>query len=295
MLPLFAQVDEKPETIKQSSLPSDESSPNEKLIYDSRSGRFYEKQIEEVCRDEYCAIDETTGEQVLLSIEEKERIFLDSIQSFYYSDKKILADEDFERLKEDLAWEGSKVVLLNRQETRFLNAMTSYLKGQPIMSDEEFDALKVELREAGSKVAVSTEPKCYIDTGICTVSFMEDKFRKATLYVPVGIPTLLFSLGALYELIAPLRSINPLITLLLACAPAWAFTKSFTDSVFATDDATVAVGPCPACGATNHVFFGSVLGIKGPTSEAAFKCKACKEDVTLRRKTLRARTAPKMS
>jgi hypothetical protein len=57
----------------------------------------------------------------------------------------------------------------------------------------------VELREAGSKVAVSTEPKCYIDTGICTVTFTEDKFREATLYIPVGLPTLLFSLGALYE------------------------------------------------------------------------------------------------
>lgn len=35
---------------------------NDKLIYDARSGRFYEKKIEEVCREEYCAIDETTGE-----------------------------------------------------------------------------------------------------------------------------------------------------------------------------------------------------------------------------------------
>ncbi len=35
---------------------------NDKLIYDARSGRFYEKKLEEVCREEYCAIDETTGE-----------------------------------------------------------------------------------------------------------------------------------------------------------------------------------------------------------------------------------------
>jgi hypothetical protein len=38
----------------------------------------------QICRDEYCAMDETTGKQILLSKEEKERIFLDSIQSFYY-------------------------------------------------------------------------------------------------------------------------------------------------------------------------------------------------------------------
>lgn len=35
---------------------------DDKLIYDARSGRFYEKKLEEVCREEYCAIDETTGE-----------------------------------------------------------------------------------------------------------------------------------------------------------------------------------------------------------------------------------------
>ena len=38
-------------------------------------------------------------------------------------------------------------------------------------SDAEFDRLKSSLRESGSVVAVSTEPKCYIDTGICTVTF----------------------------------------------------------------------------------------------------------------------------
>ena len=40
---------------------------NDKLIYDARSGRFYEKKIEEVCREEYCAIDETTGERLPLA------------------------------------------------------------------------------------------------------------------------------------------------------------------------------------------------------------------------------------
>lgn len=42
-------------------------------------------------------------------------------------------------------------------------------------SDTEFDRLKSSLRETGSLVAVSTEPKCYIDTGICTVTFQVRK------------------------------------------------------------------------------------------------------------------------
>lgn len=39
------------------------------------------------------------------------------------------------------------------------------------LSDEEFDRLKASLKASGSAVAVSKEPKCYIDTGICTVTF----------------------------------------------------------------------------------------------------------------------------
>lgn len=42
---------------------SQEQLGDDKLIYDARSGRFYEKKLEEVCREEYCAIDETTGEE----------------------------------------------------------------------------------------------------------------------------------------------------------------------------------------------------------------------------------------
>lgn len=42
-------------------------------------------------------------------MKEKERIFLDCIQSYYYSGRQLLGDEDFNKLKEDLAWEGSPV------------------------------------------------------------------------------------------------------------------------------------------------------------------------------------------
>lgn len=38
-----------------------------KLVYDPRTGRFSEAQIEEICREEYCAIDEKTGQPILLS------------------------------------------------------------------------------------------------------------------------------------------------------------------------------------------------------------------------------------
>ena len=65
-------------------------------------------------------------------------------------------------MKEDLAWNGSSLVQMNRQETKYLAAVQAYLKGTPILSDTEFDQLKAQLKEEGSSFASSKEPKCYI-------------------------------------------------------------------------------------------------------------------------------------
>merc|ERR1719491_2115931 len=110
--------------------------------------------------DEYCVVDKETGELVRLTLEEKERIFMDALQSYYVSGRQLLNDQDFDSLKEDLAWNGSKMVNMNRQETKYLAAVQSYLKGTPTLSDEEFDSLKEELKEEKSKFASSKEPKC---------------------------------------------------------------------------------------------------------------------------------------
>lgn len=50
-----------------------------------------------------------SGKPMLLTTGEKERIFTDAIQSFYYNQRQMLDDDDFDKLKEDLAWEGSPV------------------------------------------------------------------------------------------------------------------------------------------------------------------------------------------
>jgi hypothetical protein len=84
------------------------------------------------------------------------------MQSYYISGRQLLNDADFDRLKEDLAWSGSKMVKMNRQETKYLAAVQAYLKGTPILSDAEFDQLKAQLKEEGSTFASSKEPKCYI-------------------------------------------------------------------------------------------------------------------------------------
>jgi len=195
-------------------------------------------------------------------------------------------------LKEDLQWNGSEVAILNRKEAKYLASMQAYLKGSPIMSDGEFDTLKKELKEAGSKFAVSTEPKCYIDTGICRVTFQHDDFRNNLLYLPALALFSLAWLGIGFEVIEPIIRINPVILAILGSPLIWAGTQFVTDTLLFPGN-YIAYGPCPNCEVNNRVYFGDILGVEGFSKEANGKCPSCKQEITVQRNTLRASTLPK--
>jgi len=51
------------------------------LAFDAKDGRFFETNADEcIPDDEFCMVDEETGKPIRLTLEEKERIFLDSLQ-----------------------------------------------------------------------------------------------------------------------------------------------------------------------------------------------------------------------
>ncbi|KAL3822492.1 hypothetical protein ACHAXA_002510 [Cyclostephanos tholiformis] len=271
------------------------TSARKEIGYDASTGRFFETDIDpEDCipDNEYCVIDQDSGAPVRLTLEEKERIFLDALQSYYISGRQLLNDADFDRLKEDLAWSGSKMVKMNRQETKYLAAVQAYLKGTPILSDAEFDQLKAQLKEEGSTFASSKEPKCYIDTGICTVTYQQDKFRNNLLYLPVGAILGIVWLALGFELIEPIIRINPIILAALGAPLIYNGSISITES-FIFPNNKIVYGPCPVCETETRVYFGDILGVEGFGDVATVKCTKCKSEINVQRKSLRASTLPK--
>eukprot|EP01039_Chlorochromonas_danica_P003526 gene3526-3862_t len=239
--------------------------------------------------EEFCLLDKESGEIIYLTKEEKERVFLDAVQSYYFSGRNVLTDKQFDRLREDLSWEGSVLVTLNRNETHFLNAMQAYAKGKPVMSDVEFDELKESLKESGSKIAVTKEPKCYVDTGVCKVNWSKDGLRTSSLYFPAGLIASTVFLGLFYEVPLIREYLNPLLLLLVGAIPISNISKRVTEELFFKDP-LVAYGPCPSCGVENRVFFGDVLGVEGDHDESSIKCTNCKTSMTIKRSTLRVST-----
>lgn len=242
--------------------------------------------------DEFTVIG-NDGKRVSLSKGEKERVFIDAIQSYYFSGKQVLNDNEFDQLKEDLAWEGSDYAVLSRDENRFLSAMAAYGKGEEsIMSDAEFDELKAKLKAQGSLVAVSKEPRCFIDTGVCSVTFTPDRFRAIVLYVPAFfLGTLLWG-GGTYELIPATRGLNPILSLLVGSPLIVAAAQYVTEQVIFKDP-FIARGPCPDCGVDNRLFFGDVLGVEGNGLEGDIQCTNCKAALKVNRETLRVSSKPK--
>mmetsp|Transcript_9656 Transcript_9656/g.16821 ORF Transcript_9656/g.16821 Transcript_9656/m.16821 type:complete len:322 (-) Transcript_9656:227-1192(-) len=266
-------------------------SNRKEIAYDGE--RFYETGLEDedcIPSKEYCFVDPKTSETIRLTIEEKERMFLDSLQSYYASGRQVMDDAEFDSLKEDLAWNGSEVVNLNRKEVNYLEAMQAYMKGKPIMNDGEFDTLRSELKEDGSKIAVSKEPKCYIDTGICTATFQKDNFRNNLLYLPaISIIGLLW-LGIGFEIVG--GRINPLILGAFGIPVIGTAARAVTDNLLFPDN-LVAYGQCPSCEAENRIYFGNILGVEGFGKQGSIKCTKCKVPMIVQRRSLRASTLPK--
>jgi len=268
------------------------TSARKELKFDDKRGRFFETDMDsEECipDEEYCAIDDDTGTRIRLTMAEKERIFLDSLQAYYASGRQLLPDEDFDALKEDLQWNGSSVVVVNRQESNYLAAMEAYLKGNPIMDDVEFDLLKKELKETGSKFAVDKEPKCYIDSGVCKVTLQEDKFRSNLLYLPAILTLSVVWLGLAFEIIEPFIRVNPLILFALGVPLISQGSKTITED-YIFQNKLVAYGPCPSCEHENRLYFGDILGVEGFGDEGKVKCPKCKAPFTVQRQSLRAST-----
>lgn len=204
----------------------------------------------------------------------------------------MLSDTEFDLLKEDLVWNGSPVVAMSKQEVRYITAMQEYIKGTPVMPDKEFDALKQSLMDEGSKFAVQTDPKCYIDTGICKVTLQEDKFRSNLLYLPAGSILMVAWLFFGFELIEPIIRLNPVILAILGLPWVYTGAKGITENLI-FQDKKIAYGPCPSCNFQNRVYFGNILGVEGFGSVAEVKCPNCKATFNVQKNTLRASTLPK--
>lgn len=243
--------------------------------------------VQEVILDEnisgFCSINPRTGQRMELSIRDKEALFLDAMQA-YFRGESMISNEEFDNLKEELTWQGSSVVTLNREEYRFLDAAKAYEQGKAIMSDEDFDKLKRKLQRMGSIVSIQRGPRCSVRRQITFSDVIPDRKRTFALYVPAGLVTSLMWLSLTFEL-TPLRHVDPVISLIIGSPIIFFVGRVLTGLV--VPQAQIVVGDCPSCGRRTHVLFGDVLNNQGFADTADVTCDKCKAKLKVEKESMR--------
>lgn len=232
---------------------------------------------------EYCSIDKS-GKRAKRTLGEMEFDFLAALSSYYYDGKPSMTDEEFELLKEELTWAGSKVVVLEVDEQRFLEAATMYAKGKPIMSDAEYDELKNKLR-ASNSIVVAQGPRCSLDTKKVYSDATPDYLRMTALNIPATVAVLGvlfaadyfsgFELSTFMELPPPWGFITVWGLVLPAV---YVLATSITNVAFS--NVIILKAPCPTCGTVSTAFFGDILTVAGNRGSVQCDCPKCNATLT---------------
>ncbi|KAF2942442.1 hypothetical protein DAI22_03g421700 [Oryza sativa Japonica Group] len=261
---------------------------------------------------QYCSIDGKGKKAEKRSLGEMEQEFLQALQAFYYDQKAIMSNEEFDNLKEELMWEGSSVVMLSPDEQRLLEASMAYAAGNPIMSDAEFDQLKLRLKKDGSDI-VTEGPRCslrsrkvysdltvdylkmfllnvpattlalglffFIDelTGFEINIFQVNSFSFLPINYSTDYLTCFSPLGNLYEQMQLPEPFGFIFTWFAALPLILFIAQSITNAI--VNDFLILKGPCPNCGAENLSFFGTILSVSSGGETNKVKCADCSTEM----------------
>lgn len=228
----------------------------------------------------YCSLDDAGNRMAPMTLGEKEQLFLEALSGYYFEGKPTISDGEFDLLKDELLWSGSKVAALSPDELRFLEAQKAANKGKPIMSDTDFDALKLKLRRNNS-IVTAEGPRCSLRSRRVYTNASVDYLKLVAINVPAALLVLggVFSIDDLtgFEITKIIQLPQPIGIVALwgfLLPTVYVLASSLTNLVF--KDAVILKASCPNCGTENTTYFGDILTVPGPRKKSVVPCSNCK-------------------
>eukprot|EP00746_Dinoflagellata_sp_MGD_P024655 gnl/MRDRNA2_/MRDRNA2_157906_c0_seq1.p1 gnl/MRDRNA2_/MRDRNA2_157906_c0~~gnl/MRDRNA2_/MRDRNA2_157906_c0_seq1.p1 ORF type:complete len:287 (+),score=33.68 gnl/MRDRNA2_/MRDRNA2_157906_c0_seq1:53-913(+) len=77
-----------------------------------------------------------------------EGMYIDTLWDYYRNGRQTLTNEEFDRLKMELYWQGSCVPNLRRYEIQFTKALLAYACGKPLLSIPEYEILRNRIKSS---------------------------------------------------------------------------------------------------------------------------------------------------
>jgi len=256
-----------------------------------------------------CSIDDPSS----CSLADLERLYIDALWNFYNGGSFTLSDEQYDRLREELNWQGSGFPTLRRYEVQFVEASIAYARGEPVVTDEEYEDLKRKVKAEGKRDDVTAlllytkgqellDPaqflrlkdemaKLDVDVGLrgatCTMSKTSDKLTSDSsavtkMYLAIGaVPTVLgltpYVLGSIFGFDIPFTAgvgFGLTVGALLTAS-----IVNYTG----LQNAEIVKGECPCCENEIKQFFGG----ESPENSVDYKCGVCGTTSKLNRTTMK--------
>jgi hypothetical protein len=253
-----------------------------------------------------CSIDDPST----CSLADLEMMYIDSLWNYYNGGSFTLSDEDYDRLREELNWQGSGFPTLRRYEVQFVEASIAFARGEPVVSDEEYEELKRKVKASGKRDDVTAlllytkgqqlldkdqferlgdeMSKLDIEVGLkgatCTLSntspeLVNDSGTVLKMYLAISaVPTLI---GLVPYLGASVLGVDVpagagLGFAVVVGAALGAAIVNYTK----LQNAEILVGQCPCCEEEIKQFFGG----DEPADTVDYKCGVCGTQSILDRK-----------
>ncbi len=254
-----------------------------------------------------CSVDEPET----CSLADLEILYVDALWNYYNDGKFTLSDAQYDRIREELNWQGSGFPTLRRDEIQFVQAAIAYSRGEKIMGDEEYEELKRKIKtEAGKRRDVTAlllytkgqqlldsaqfelmseeMMKLGIDVGMkgatCTLSktpttLENDTSAVAKMYGALAlIPFLIGLAPTIFFDILGLHVDNGLA---LGFATTLAAILTYKLAEYTElNNAQILTGQCPCCEERLKQLFS---GENGGEKEMEYKCKVCGTTCSLNR------------
>eukprot|EP00434_Breviolum_minutum_P022378 symbB.v1.2.019752.t1/scaffold1581.1/size110566/2 len=124
------------------------------LLYE-RGEQFLDEEQYAAMKEEYDMLGISAVNLEQCTVAQMEEMYVEALWAYYNDGTQLLSDRQFEKLKEELTWQGSGFPALRRDEIEFVKATLSYHRGEALYTNEQWDELKAKVESAGMRTEVT--------------------------------------------------------------------------------------------------------------------------------------------
>eukprot|EP00420_Gonyaulax_spinifera_P002739 CAMPEP_0197935030 /NCGR_PEP_ID=MMETSP1439-20131203/112685_1 /TAXON_ID=66791 /ORGANISM="Gonyaulax spinifera, Strain CCMP409" /LENGTH=663 /DNA_ID=CAMNT_0043557951 /DNA_START=93 /DNA_END=2084 /DNA_ORIENTATION=- len=124
------------------------------LLYE-RGEQFLDANQFSTMKDEYEKLGLTAVNIEQCSVAQLEEMYVDALWAYYKDGVQLLSDDQYDKLREELQWQGSGFPTLTSDEVDFVKVSLAYWRGEPVATDAEWKELQRKVLADGKRKDVT--------------------------------------------------------------------------------------------------------------------------------------------